>query len=325
MESLNLRAMAVCEEALRAARDLGIEVAATDERHSILDFGVSARGSNDAGLWLTRICCADLVRPDFRSLTYHGRTYPSVRVETSEPLRGCMGSQYAGWQIAAGKYFAMCSGPIRAAAAREKLFDAYSLREAPAVAVGVLESAQVPDPEALQWIRQRMPPSVQRLVLCVAPTHSIAGRIQIVARSIETACHKLSELGVDLRTIRRGEGIAPIPPATADDFQAMGNTNDAILFASRVELVVDWDRSAVDAIGPQIPSCSSRQFGRPFAELFSECGRDFYRLDPLLFAPAEITLTSARSDYRRTFGDVRLDLYTQALGSQDSSAPHNEV
>ena len=60
-----------------------------------------------------------------------------------------MASQYAGWQISVDmapgpdgkskKYFAMGSGPMRAAAGREELFDTIGHREASPVAVGVLD------------------------------------------------------------------------------------------------------------------------------------------------------------------------------------------
>ena len=41
---------------------------------------------------------------------------PLVQVVTDHPVRACLASQYAGWAIKEGKYFAMGSGPMRAAA-----------------------------------------------------------------------------------------------------------------------------------------------------------------------------------------------------------------
>ena len=37
-------------------------------------------------------------------------------------VAACMAAQYAGWQISRDGYFAMGSGPMRAAAAKEELF-----------------------------------------------------------------------------------------------------------------------------------------------------------------------------------------------------------
>ena len=45
-----------------------------------------------------------------------GRPIPLVHVVSDHPVRACLASQYAGWAIRDGKYFAMGSGPMRAAA-----------------------------------------------------------------------------------------------------------------------------------------------------------------------------------------------------------------
>ncbi len=313
METLNERSFALCQQAIRSANKLGIAADESNPRQTVLDFGVFALGSPDAGIVLANICWADLGKVQSATLEHAGHSIPAISVSTSEPLRACMASQYAGWQVSVNNLFAMCSGPIRAAYGRETFFERYGLNEACDTVVGVLESSRLPTDEVFDWLRSRLPTSVRKIVLCVAPTNSVAGRTQIVARSIETACHKLFELGFDLRTLKSGEGIAPLPPNTRDDFHAMGSTNDAILFASQVKLLIDADDATIDHIGPQIPSCSSAQFGRPFAELFAEAGGDFYRMDPALFAPAEITLQSTRSGESKTFGRSRMDLYLASL------------
>ena len=58
--------------------------------------------------------------------------------------------------------------------------------------------------------------------------------MQIVGRSLETALHKLHELGLDLKLVRSGYGFAPIPPETGDDMIALGTTNDAMLLGADV-------------------------------------------------------------------------------------------
>ncbi len=51
----------------------------------------------------------------------------------------------------------------------------------------------------------------------------------------------------------------------------------------------------------------------PFGELFRRYGGDFYKIDPLLFSPAEITITNAASG--RTFhaGHVDTDVLRASL------------
>src|ERR1700722_4403769 len=104
-----------------------------------------------------------------------------------------MASQYAGWQISAGKYFAMGSGPMRAAYGKEEIFDHIPGREKPTAAVGVLETRKAPTPEVVAFLAEKLQLPANRLTLLAAPTASIAGTVQVVARALETALHKLYE------------------------------------------------------------------------------------------------------------------------------------
>jgi methenyltetrahydromethanopterin cyclohydrolase len=135
--------------------------------------------------------------------------------------------------------------------------------------------------------------------LLLAPTASLAGSVQVVARSVETALHKLFELGFDLSRVESGYGTAPLPPASADDLVAIGRTNDAILYGGEVTLFVRGDDASLESVGPKVPSGASSDHGQPFAAIFERYHRDFYKIDPHLFSPARITLSNL--DTGRTF------------------------
>ena len=64
-------------------------------------------------------------------------------------------------------------------------------------------------------------------------------------------------------------------------------------------LWVRGDDASLEAIGPRVPSCASRDYGQPFAAIFERYGRDFYKIDPHLFSPAVVTF--ANLDTGRTF------------------------
>ena len=132
----------------------------------------------------------------------------------------------------------------------------------------------------------------ERLTLLVAPTASQAGGVQIVARSVETALHKLSEIGFDLARVESGFGVAPLPPVAADDLAAIGRTNDAILYGGEVTLWVRGDDGELETLGPRVPSDSSPDHGQPFRAIFERYERDFYRVDPHLFSPAAVTFVN---------------------------------
>ena len=143
------------------------------------------------------------------------------------------------------------------------------------------------------------------MTLLVAPTASLAGGVQIVARSVETALHKLAELGFDLARIVSAHGTAPLPPVAADDLAAIGRTNDAILYGARVVLYVTGDDASLEAIGPQVPSSASRDHGEPFAAIFARYNHDFYAVDPHLFSPAEVVFQNIETGRVHAFGAAR--------------------
>jgi methenyltetrahydromethanopterin cyclohydrolase len=213
-----------------------------------------------------------------------------------------MASQYAGWQIAAGKFFAMGSGPMRAAAGKEAIFAKIGHQETPDVAVGILETRKRPPDEVCQDLAKQCRVSPEKLTLLVAPTASLAGTLQVVARSVETAMHKLFELGFDLSRVESGFGTAPLPPASADDLVAIGRTNDAILYGGDVTLYVRGDDVSLEQIGPKVPSGASSDYGQPFAAIFERYQRDFYKIDPHLFSPARITLSNLDTGHTYVFG-----------------------
>jgi methenyltetrahydromethanopterin cyclohydrolase len=266
-------------------------------------------GGLEAGLRLARVCLADLA--DVALVP--GESGPAVQVTTDDPVRTCLASQYAGWQVKAGSYFAMGSGPMRAVAGREELFKHVPGREESASAVGVLETRKAPTEEVVAYLVERLPTTVERITLLFAPAASLPGTLQVVARSVETALHKLHELGFDVTKVASGYGVAPLPPVAKDELAAVGRTNDAILYGGRVTLWVRADDAEIEAVGPRVPSSGSKDHGAPFAELFARYG-DFYKIDPLLFSPAEVTLVNVATGRAFRYGRTEPALLKASFG-----------
>jgi methenyltetrahydromethanopterin cyclohydrolase len=307
--TLNDRAWRVADELERHANELRVQVHNVAGTR-VLDCGGAVDGSLTAGLLYARACLADLATVSL----VPGEYGPAVQVHTDDPVRACLASQYAGWQVKLPDYFAMASGPMRAAAAREELFQHIPGREMPACAVGALETKRHPTEEVVTHLIAKLPECVEKLTLLVAPCGSIAGTLQVVARSVETALHKLHELKFDLSQVKSGYGTAPMPPVAKDDLHAIGRTNDAILYGGRVTLWVNGDDELLAALGPKVPSNSSADHGAPFADLLARVGGEFYRLDPHLFAPAEITFVNLRSGRCHHFGRCEPEILKTSFG-----------
>ena len=304
MPTMNQRAARVADE-LAANAGLYRVAEQTVGNARVIDCGAATPGGLTAGILLSRACLADLGVVDIVPGHLPDIPGPAVQVRTDDPVRACLASQYAGWQVKADRYFAMGSGPMRAISAREDVFAHIPGKEDSPVAVGVLETKKAPTPEAVAAILAKLPDVA--LTLLFAPASSIAGTVQVVARSVETALHKLHELKFDVTTVLAGHGVAPLPPVAKDELAAIGRTNDAILYGGRVTLWVDADDTAIEEIGPRVPSSASKDHGAPFAEVFARYG-DFYQIDPLLFSPAEVTFVNLRSGRAFKFGRVETGL-----------------
>ena len=303
--NLNQRAWNLADDMEHRAEELRLTVSHVAGTR-VID---ASSGGLVAGLMLSRICLADLA--DVR-VQANGDGL-EVCVSTDHPVLSCLGSQYAGWQVKTEKYFAMGSGPMRAVANREEVIQQLYLNESSDCAVGVFETHKAPTEEVVASVIGKLPPDVARLTLLYAPTNSLAGTIQVVARSVETALHKLHELKFDMGTLRCGFGIAPLPPVAKDAIGAIGRTNDAILYGGRVTLWLDAEQDKIDAVGPKVPSNSSPEYGSLFGELFQRYNGDFYKIDPHLFSPAQVTFVNLRSGISRTFGRVEPDLLKKSF------------
>jgi methenyltetrahydromethanopterin cyclohydrolase len=167
------------------------------------------------------------------------------------------------------------------------------------LAVLTLESNRLPSTEVAAWVAGKCGVAPDRLTLLVAPTACLVGSVQIAARIVETGLHKMHEVGFDLATVSSGFGSCPLAPVAADDLTAIGRTNDAVLYGGRTWYTVETEDERVERVIERLPSAASGDYGVPFRELFQRHGGDFYKIDPLLFSPAEITITNSLSG--RTF------------------------
>ena len=272
----------------------------------VIDAGVEVDGGIEAGIALAEICMGGLGNVSCTPVQIGGRSHAGLIVWTDHPAVACMASQYAGWAISVGKFFAMGSGPLRAHARVEReLFEKLGYEEQADEAVLVLETRALPTDEVAAWVAEKAGLQPLQLTFVVAPTASIAGGVQISARIIETGLHKMETLGFDVRRVVSASGTAPLPPVAKNDLRAIGRTNDCILYGGQARYSIKASDAELEKLAEQVPASASRDYGTPFYEIFQRYGGDFYKIDPLLFSPAEVWLTSTETG--RTFHAGRLN------------------
>jgi methenyltetrahydromethanopterin cyclohydrolase len=312
---LNRRAVALADAMAADADRLRVAVTRLPGGARVIDCGVQAEGGLEAGRRLAEVCLAGLATVSFTEAVLDDLTLPAVAVATDHPVAACLASQYAGWAIDPGGYFAMGSGPARAVARVEReLFEKIDVADAADAVALVLEGRTLPDDAVAAWVAEHCRLVPDRVTLLIAPTASVAGCVQIAARSVETALHKMVEVGFDVRKVRSGLGVSPLAPVAKNDLRGIGWTNDCILYGARAHLTVRAADEEIDPLVERLPASSSADHGLPFYEIFARYDRQFYKIDPLLFSPAEVTVNNLATGRVSRAGRVNTEVLRRSLG-----------
>ena len=185
---LNDRTLEYCDEVLPDdGDDLRVAMSQADCGTRLIDCGVAIPGGLEAGRILAEICLATLGTIELVPGRADVLPGIAVTVSTDQPIPACMASQYAGWQLVGDGYFAMGSGPMRAAAGTEAIFDDIGFREEAEEVIGVIESSQLPTNEICEKIANACQVEPSELTLLIAPTASLAGTVQEVALCQDSA------------------------------------------------------------------------------------------------------------------------------------------
>jgi methenyltetrahydromethanopterin cyclohydrolase len=310
--SVNERASRLVARLVADAFELRIGVSRGELGETIIDSGSRKLGSIAAGLRIAEICTGGLAEVRLAPSAATPRWPWMVVVQSSQPVIACLASQYAGWRLSSkqdeSSFFALGSGPARALARREPLFEVLGYADTAECATLVIESDAPPPTDIVAQVARDCGVNPENLTIIFSPTQSSAGSTQIVARSLEVALHKAHELHFPLERVIEGIGTAPLSPPHPDFVTAMGRTNDAIIFAGHVHLFVTGPANEARSLANRLPSKASRDYGRPFAETFKAFKGDFYAIDPMLFSPAKITVTALENGESFQSGDINLGL-----------------
>ncbi len=313
--SVNKNAHKIVNEVIKNREFLRVGI----EKNSgatIIDAGIKALGSSSAGCFITEICLGGFGKASLTYSMFEKMYLPAISVETNYPAIATLGAQFAGWSMNIDKYFAMGSGPARALALKpKKIYEEIEYRDDSEIAVLVLETSKLPSKEVLEQISNECKVELKDLYVIITPTSSIAGSVQISGRIVETGIHKLMKVGFDVKKILHGSGLAPIAPLHSDAAICMGRTNDTLYYGGITFYVVDCeDDDKLKEIASKVPSSTSKDYGKPFYEVFKAANFDFYKIDPNLFAPAIIYINNIRSGKTYKFGKINDEVLIESLG-----------
>ena len=312
--SVNELANLLVAQLIANAEALQLGVSEHESGCIIIDAGIKHAGSSEAGRLIAEICMGGLgtvsVQADNRFVAYS----EAILVTSNQPVLACLASQYAGWALSHEKFFSLGSGPARALAQREDLFKELAYTDSAESTCIVLETDKIPPVEVIQKIARDTKIPADKLTIILTPTTSITGVVQIVGRVLEVALHKAHTIHFPLENIVSGTGMAVLPPVSKDFMTAMGRTNDAILFGGEVTLQVRCEDSAAAELAANLPSSSSKDYGKTFAQVFKFYNMDFYKIDAMLFSPAKVTVTNLQTGHVFEGGQLNADLIALSFG-----------
>ncbi len=323
--NLNMSALALINKLCNEADKYAVTVEQTKSGATLIDAGIEAEGGFLAGEMITEICLGGYGKATVSPIQYGDIVLPSVFVQTDHPALSLLGSQFAGWQIKDEDFSAIASGPARALALKPKdLYEKLNYKEESDTAVLVLETEKKPPEATIQNIALKCNVSPKKLFLVLFSTTSLSGATQVSGRIVETGLHKLERLQLDPLAVKHAWGYAPIVPVHPSSGEAMGRTNDAILYGGVTNYTVDYeDEQKLQSIVNQAPSSSSKMLQEArklaaqnprFMDIFKDAGFDFYKIDPNIFAPAVVAVTNKRTGNTFRAGSFDLEVLKHSLG-----------
>ena len=285
---------------------------------TIVDAGINALGNMEAGRVISEICLGGLGRVHILNTLQNNEWPLTIHVNTNDPVIACLGSQYAGWSLSSkdenSKFNALGSGPARSLALKEPLFKDINYSDKSKRTSLVMEVDSFPPDDVIEKIANDTKVDTKNLTIIITPTSSIVGNIQVVSRVLEVALHKAHELKFPMSEIIEGFGSSPIPPTSPDFLTAMGRTNDAIIFAGITQLFVNTSDDNAKELCLKMPSSTSDDYGKPFADIFKDYEYDFFKIDANLFSPSKVIVSNMNTGNTFTSGSIDSKLMKKSFG-----------
>ena len=316
--SVNAACQPLVDNLVENAQALQLEISTLSNGTRIVDAGINCVGGLEAGRLIGEICMGGLGTAQLGSNSGFENWPWSVNVHAKTPVLSCLGSQYAGWSLSHksedSKFYALGSGPGRALAGREEVLKEFGYKDEARSTCIVLEVDSFPPVEVAEKVANNCGIEADQLTFILTPTSSLAGVMQIAIRVLEVAMHKAHTLHFPMENIVDGFGVTPVAPPGGDFMTGMGRTNDAILYGGMVHLFVNCSDDEAKDLAEKMPSNTSSDYGRPFAEVFKSYEYDFFKIDPMLFSPAKVIVTNAKTGKSYTAGKLNHSMLTTSFG-----------
>jgi methenyltetrahydromethanopterin cyclohydrolase len=309
--SVNKRAMSILERAIKDAQDLGISVIKKGYGVTLLDMGVVAPGSWEAGRIFAEAAMGGMGSVTFGECELAGGIVPSVVVHVDNPPIACMSSHVAGWKIDEGRFSPIAGGPVRAIRGLDKFAQSITYRDDCDQGVATLQMPELPSDDLLRKMMEIG--GVKHLYVLVARTASLVGMIQVCARTVEQVVPTLWDHGFDITRIAYGVGHAPLPPLVNDELEALGRVNDALIYGNDTTVTVRCSDEEIVRPLDESVFRNNEWYGHSFKEIFEAFDCDWYKVPRGCDAPAKIGVINARTGHYFSSGCINTEILERSF------------
>ena len=189
--SVNKYSNLLVDNLIKHKEKLNLEISHGPLKCTKIDAGINIAGSIEAGLKISEICLGGLGEVSILPSSKINVSSYLISVHSSKPVLACLGSQYAGWSLSHKNFFSLGSGPVRSIVQKEEIFKELNYSDKSSKTSVVLEVDKFPPEEVVKKVSSDSNVNPKNLTFIITPTTSICGNIQVVARVLEVAIHKI--------------------------------------------------------------------------------------------------------------------------------------
>lgn len=284
MFSVNKEAMKIVKKIIENKEALNVGVISLKNGSTVIDMGINYPGGWKAAKYLTEVTMGGLGRLSYSIYHLGELELPQVNIYADKPVIACLSCQLSGWALPEFKNDAgivpLISGPVRTIVKEDKFAKPFSYQDKSEKVVVVLQDKVLPGEELTAYIAQRCKVEPKGVFILVAPTGSLVGLVNVIARTLETSMWRLHELGFGVNNVISAWGRAPLPPISKDEYTAMIRANTYIYYGGTAGFVANCKDEDIERIIEDITLSpkTTKQYGIPFSKLLEEAGGNIFNM-----------------------------------------------
>jgi methenyltetrahydromethanopterin cyclohydrolase len=301
MVSVNQRAMEIVRRIIMDRETLNVGVSVLDNGSTIIDMGVNHTGGWSAAKHLVEVTLGGLGILQYGLIEMAGLELPQAEIYVEKPVTACLSCQLSGWPLPDLKtesgIVPLISGPVRAVVREDRFARAFSYQDRNDEVVVALQGGLIPDTRLTDYIAAKCGLDPKQVFILTAATGSVAGMVNVAARTLETTLWRLHELGFNPEKVITAWGKAPVPPVSKDEYKAMIRANTYIYYGGTVGLTVECEDEEITKILAAVPLSpeTSDQYGTPFGKLLDEADGNIFQMTGFVHSVTKVIFYNAQT------------------------------